>query len=54
MGTSFFGTLLNGLDFTSSRMEGIVVSDTGKELRGAIVSVSQAADLARVLGLVIH
>ena len=54
MGTSFFGTLLYGLDFTRSRMEGIVVSDTGKELRGAIVNVSQAADLARVLGLVIR
>lgn len=54
MSTSFFGTLLNGLDFTDSRMEGIVISDTGKELRGAIVNVSQAADLARVLGLVIR
>lgn len=54
MGTSFFGTLMNGLDFTDCRMEGIVVSDAGKELRGAIVNVSQAADLARVLGLVIR
>lgn len=52
--TSFFETLMNGLDFTNCRMEGIVVSDTGKELRGAIVNVSQAADLARVLGLIIR
>ncbi len=52
--TSFFKTMLKGLDFTTSRMEGITVSNSGEELRGAIVNVQQAAELARVLGVVIR
>lgn len=52
--TSFFGTPLAGLDFTTSRFEGVTVSDSGAELRGAVVTVEQAADLARVLGVVVR
>lgn len=52
--TSFFKTPLAGLDFTSSQLEGAVVSDTGAELRGAVVNTAQAADLARVLGVVVR
>ena len=30
------------------------MSDSGAELRGAVVTVEQAADLARVLGVVVR
>lgn len=52
--TSFFGTPLAGLDFTTSRFEGVTVSDSGAELRGAVVTTEQAADLARVLGVIVR
>lgn len=52
--TSFFHTSLAGLDFTTSRFEGVTVSDGGVELRGAVVTVEQAADLARVLGVIVR
>lgn len=52
--TSFFDTPLRGIDFTSSRMEGIVVSAKGAELQGAVVNLRQAADLAKLLGVVIR
>lgn len=51
---NFFKTSLKGLDFTTSQLEGIVVSDEAAELRGAVVSAVQAADLARLLGLVVR
>lgn len=52
--TSFFKTPLKGMDFTTSRLEGAVVSTEATELRGAVVNIEQAADLARLLGLVIR
>ena len=54
VGVSFFGTPLAGVDFTTCILEGVVVSDTAAELRGAVVTAVQAADLARLLGLVIR
>ena len=50
----FFGTRLNGLDFTSCNIEGLTVSDTGAELNGAKVDVWQAAMFAKLLGLIIE
>lgn len=52
--TSFFKTSLSGLDFTTSRFEGVTVSAEGGELKGAVVSVEQAADLAKVLGVIVR
>ena len=52
--TSFFKTPLAGLDFTDSELEGVVVSDTAAELKGATVNVRQAAELARLLGVTVR
>ena len=52
--TGFFKTDLEGIDFRTCRLEGITVSDTGRELRGAIVGPEQAVELARLLGLVVR
>ncbi len=49
--TNFFKTLLKDIDFTKSRIEGILVS--GEELKGAIVNSVQASELAKLLGLII-
>lgn len=51
---SFFQTPLKGLDFTTCHLDGIVVSGDFRELRGAIVNPYQAAELAKLMGLVIH
>ena len=50
---SFLHTPLAGLDLTGCELDGLVVSDTNAELRGAIVTAEQAAMLAKRLGLVI-
>lgn len=49
--TAFFKTPLKGLDLTSSTIEGIQVSDTLGELRGARLDPFQAAGLMRLLGI---
>lgn len=50
-GVNFFGTPLAGLDFSKSDISGIVTSDSHSELRGALVSATQAVELARLLGI---
>lgn len=50
-GASFFKTPLAGMDFTTSRIDGIVLS--GEELRGAAVNLFQAAELAKLFGIII-
>ncbi|WP_462385449.1 pentapeptide repeat-containing protein, partial [Intestinibacillus massiliensis] len=50
---SFLHTPLAGLDLTGCELDGLAVSDTNAELRGAIVTAEQAAMLAKRLGLVI-
>jgi uncharacterized protein YjbI with pentapeptide repeats len=50
----FFKTSLKGIDFRDSRIEGIQISDTFKELQGVIVDTYQAAELARFLGVLIR
>lgn len=52
--TDFFKTPLKGIDFTKCEIENLLVSDDHAELRGAIVNTSQAADFARLLGLVVQ
>lgn len=51
--TSFFKTPLKGIDFTNSTITGMVVSNDGVELKGAIVDLYQAAELAKLFGIVI-
>lgn len=51
--TSFFKTKLAGVDLTTCELEAITVSDDYSELRGLKVTPFQAADLARMLGVVI-
>ncbi len=48
-----FKTPLKDLDFTTCILEGISVSTEGNELKGALVNVYQAAELAKLLGIVI-
>ncbi|NLZ46321.1 MAG: pentapeptide repeat-containing protein, partial [Clostridiales bacterium] len=48
---SFFKTPLFKIDFTSSEIDGIIVSNSFQELKGAIVTPYQASGLAKLLGL---
>lgn len=50
---SLLHTPLAGLDLTGCTIDGLAVSDTNAELRGAVVTMEQAAMLARRLGIVI-
>lgn len=52
-GASFFKTPLKGMDFTTCAIDGLVLSDDCAELKGAIVDLYQAAELAKRLGIVI-
>lgn len=49
----FFHTALKGIDFTTCKLEGICISSEGKELAGVVVDLYQAADLSKILGVVI-
>ena len=51
--TSFIRTSLKGLDFTSGELMEAQVSEDGRELAGAKVDIYQAAEFARLLGLVV-
>ena len=51
--TEFFKTKLNGIDFSDSVLEGVTISADAGELKGAKVNLYQAAELARMLGIVI-
>ncbi len=50
---SFFKTSLKGMDFTTSSIQGLLLSDDGREINGAVVDLYQAAELSRYLGVVI-
>lgn len=51
IGTSFFKTPLKGIDLTECEIDGMLVS--GEELKGLTVNVYQAAELSKLLGLVV-
>ena len=51
---NFFRTRLKGVDFTHSELAGLQVSDRFEELAGAVVSPEQAAELAKLMGLVVR
>lgn len=50
-GASFFTTPLKDLDFSDSQIDGLIVSESGQELKGAVVSPYQASELAKLLGV---
>lgn len=50
---SFFKTSMRGMDFRDSVIDGIVLSDDCRELKGAIVDLYQAAELAKRMGIVV-
>ena len=52
-GASFFKTSLAGIDLTGCPLEGIRISEHYTELRGAIVDLFQAAELSKLLGIII-
>ena len=41
------------MDFTTSQIDGLVLSDSCEELRGLTVDLYQAAELSKRLGLMI-
>ena len=51
--TEFFQTCLAGLDFSNSILQNIIMSDNAKELSGAKVNSYQAAELSKLLGLIV-
>lgn len=51
--TEFFHTPLKDVDFSTSELDGICVSDRGEELKGAVVNAYQAIELSKLLGLVV-
>jgi len=53
IGVDFFKTALKGVDLSACEIENLLVSDDHSELRGAIVNAFQAADFARLLGLIV-
>lgn len=50
---SFFKTPLKGMDFTTCVIDGLILSDECGELKGAVVEVNQAVELAKRLGVVV-
>lgn len=50
---SFFKTSLRGMDFTTSVIQGLVLSDEMEELKGAVMDIYQAAEMAGRLGIII-
>ncbi len=50
-GADFFKTPLKGQDLSSCIIEGIQVSDSFSELKGLKINLTQAADVAVLLGI---
>ena len=53
VGAEMFMTKMRGTDFTKCDISGIVLSRELSELRGVTVTYEQAADLAKLLGLIV-
>ena len=50
-GAELFRTSLTGMDLTSCTLDRIVLSETCRELKGAVINAAQAAVVARILGI---
>lgn len=51
--TDFFKTSLKGIDFTTCELQGILMSEDLREIKGAKLNLFQAAEIARLIGVVI-
>lgn len=51
--TSFFHTPMCGMDLSECMITGLVLSDGHEELKGAVVDLYQAAELAKRMGIII-
>lgn len=52
--TDFFKTSLKGIDFTTCELQGILMSEDLREIKGAKLNIFQAAELAKMIGIVIE
>lgn len=52
--TDFFKTSLKGMDFTSCELQGILLSEDMREIKGAKMNIFQAAEIARMIGIIIE
>ena len=50
-GAELFRTSLAGVDLSTCSIEGLVVSEGCRELRGARIGAEQAAEVAHLLGV---
>ena len=53
VGAVLFRTSLMGVDLSSCRIDGIVISDSMDEVRGAKMDLYQSADFIRKLGILL-
>ncbi|MEA1883559.1 MAG: pentapeptide repeat-containing protein, partial [Thermotogota bacterium] len=53
-GAEFLHTSLKGIDFTTCRIDGIRVSNKYQELTGMIVNTYQAAELSKLMGIIVR
>ena len=54
METNLFQTPLAGVDLTTCTLQGLVLSESLTELRGAVLDRFQAAELARRFGVIVR
>lgn len=50
---NFYKTALKGIDLRTCQIDGMILSTEANELKGAVVDMMQAAELARILGVII-
>ena len=51
---NFFKTSLSDIDFSSCRIDGILVSENLNELKGASINAAQAVDIIKYIGIKIN
>ncbi len=50
---NFYKTVLKGIDLRTCQIDGLILSSEAKEIHGAVVDMLQAAELAKMLGVII-
>ena len=53
-GADLFRTSLKGMDLTGCTIDGITLSETCAELKGAILDAAQTPVVARILGITVR
>ena len=49
----FFRTSLSGIDLSDCVISGLMVSDSFSELKGATINAELAAEVARMMGIIV-